>query len=302
MGIYPAGAFTELGRRTKKIPSLLPEGLCPAWESAPYKQRHLPGKTGRLKAFPAEAQTGQWDGKWVRTTTTREKTFPCLPFLNPTSETASLPTSLPRPYLAASGPSLQLAAAYPYQCCSHSFSILPISAKVTESLRDLFPLRELERRGQSRFSNESEVYLVLGCRCLPGKLCRRQQGMALKKPWITRPRRWECARGLGVCPGAGAGRGVLPQQAKALPLSCSPLSCSLLSMCHRTRKFSKFLFVSKTRGKNIPCCRKWTPQSRGSTALVSRAGRQHPAVTLPQGMIPHPVGALLPCPAPDSSA
>lgn len=101
------------------------------------------------------------------------------------------------------------------------------------------------------------------------------------------PGRWECAQDLGL---AQAGKGVLPQQAKALLLSYP-----LLSMPCRTWKFSEFLSMGKTWGKSIPCCGKWAPRSGGSAAPVSRAGRQRPAVTLPRGMIPDPLDALLSC-------
>lgn len=77
--------------------------------------------------------------------------------------------------------------------------------------------------------------------------------MALKKPWITCPGRWECAHDQGR---AQSGE-LPPQQAKALPLSRS-----LLSVPRRAWKFSQFLSVGKTGGESIRCCGKWARRSR----------------------------------------
>lgn len=66
--------------------------------------------------------------------------------------------------------------------------------------------------------------------------------MALKKPWITRPGRWECAQDLGL---AQAGKGVLPQQAKALPLSYSLLPAGLGSSAN-------FYPWAKRGGRSFP--------------------------------------------------
>lgn len=63
MRICPTGAFHEQGRKSQKIPLCDPSA---ARESASDSQRHLLGEPGRVKGFP-----GRWDGKWMRTTTTR---------------------------------------------------------------------------------------------------------------------------------------------------------------------------------------------------------------------------------------
>lgn len=113
--------------------------------------------------------------------------------------------------------------------------------------------------------------------------------MALKKPWITCPGRWECAHDQGR---AQSGE-LPPQQAKALP----PLPFPALRAPQGLEVQPVFIRGQNMGGK-YSLLWEMGSSEQGSAASVSRAGSQ--IVTLPQGMIPQPVDALLPCP--DSSA
>lgn len=224
------------------------------------------------------------------------KIFLCLPFLNPTSEMASLPTFLP-PTLpgcilphpsAGSGLSLSM-------LCSQHFSSGSRYPPRSQS-HSVTPFCSQSCRGGGRVSSAITVRCAWasGHHCLPGMRCQRQPGMALKKPWINHPGRWECAQNQGLVQSAELPWGfyprrVLPQQARALLFSHSLLSVN------RTQDLG--VQPDFIRGQNIgeKHFLLWEIGSseQASAALVSRAGRQSQTVAHPQGMIPHPVDALL---------
>lgn len=112
-------------------------------------------------------------------------------------------------------------------------------------------------------------------------------------------------REVGMCPGRWgcaqdqAQSGELPRgwQRGFTPAGRSTLPLPFLALCApRDLEVQPIFIRGQNMGEKHSLLWEMGSWGQGSAALVSRAGRQHPTVTLSQGMIPYPVDALLPCP------